>query len=206
MRCVLDIGPSERCHRKPANIDRVSADPSDEALLVSVGQGDVGAFNRLLDRHLDAIFRYLARLSQSTAHAEDLSQDTWLRVWQKAHTYRAARGGASSWLYRIAHNAFVDSHRQRRARREQPIAEHDGDDSVDLEVNDQTDRFEQLHSELHRLPTNQRSALALFHWQGFSVSQVADILGVSTRAAESLLTRARRKLRERLTQPQASHD
>jgi RNA polymerase sigma-70 factor (ECF subfamily) len=167
--------------------------------MAQVRQHDEAAFAELVRRHLDPLHRYLFRLTGSADDAEDLAQETFLRVWQRAASYRPGVVRLTTWLHRIAHNLAVDS--LRRARPE-PLA--DDDDGMPVPADDGADparaaasaEFERrLNHAIGILPANQRAALLLCQVQGFANRDAAAIMGVSVRGLESLLARARRSLR-----------
>ena len=168
----------------------------------SVSKGDKDAFGILVRRHVDSLYRYALRLTGSSDNAEDLVQETWLAVWQNANRYRPNKASLSTWMHRILHNKFIDG---RRRRREEPS--HTPADTADTQQHspwqsatpNEPDLMPRLNRLLSALPENQRAALTLAHIQGFSNKEIAHILGVSLRAAESILARARRTLREQLT-------
>ena len=80
----------------------------DAQLMQRIAGQDRGAFERLLDLHLTGVRSYLQRLSSDPSTAEDLAQETFLKVWLNAQQYQASTGALSTWLYRIAHNQFLD--------------------------------------------------------------------------------------------------
>jgi len=175
----------------------VQAD-SDDALMARVGAGEAEAFAVLVERHLDAIHRYVQRLTGSAADADELAQETFLRVWTEARRYQPATVRFSTWLHRIAHNLSVDTLRRRRS---EPLEDPDA-------LSDCSAGPEQAHAArqtavrlaaaLSALPQNQRAALLLTEVQGLSNQQVAEVMALGVRAVESLLARARRTLREQL--------
>lgn len=164
----------------------------------AVQRQDKSAFQQLMTRHLDSLYSYAIRLTRDTNNAEDLVQETWSRVWSNGAKYTAGKAKFSTWLYRILYNVFVDQYR----RHQQPaaaMADAQGHDELsDLQANEQLK--ERLDCALKQLSSNQRAALLLFHQQGFSTREVANIMHINVRAAESLLVRARRALRVSLTQ------
>lgn len=171
---------------------------SDDELMALVGKRDRAAYGRLLSSHLASVHRYLMRLTGSAADADELSQETFLRLWQYADRYHPGKVRFSTWLHRIAHNLAIDELRRRRT---------DSLDDPDALVDPGADpedqyRQRQLGAALDRaigtLPANQRAALLLCHVQGFSNHDAAGIMGIGLRALESLIARARRTLRERL--------
>ena len=172
--------------------------PDDDSLMKRVQKRDPEAFRLLVDRHLPTVHRYLTRLSGSRADADELSQETFLRVWTAAGSYRRGRGRFSTWLHRIAHNLHVDE--RRRQRNEPLLAEGEsrdpGPDPEQSMALSEQDR--QLQLALMNLPEAQRSALLLCQVQGLSTKQAAAVMGRGARSVESLVARARRSLRRSL--------
>jgi RNA polymerase sigma-70 factor (ECF subfamily) len=176
------------------------AEPDDDALVARVAAGDQAAFARLVERHLGSVHRYLGRLTGSAADAEELTQETFLRLWQRAGSYRPGTARLSTWLHRVAHNLAVDALRRNRevaieAEPGDPPAEAGADPATRLSA---WQTGQQLDRALRSLPTTQRAALLLCRVQGLGNREAAAVLGVSVRALESLLARARRRLRQAL--------
>ena len=178
----------------------LSAD-SDEAFMARVAAGDEQAFERLLSRHLDRIHHYLRLLTGHPQDSDDLAQETFIKVWLKARTFRPGRVRVTTWLHRIAHNVAMDHLRKagRAARAEafEPPREMAGPDAHGQQAQER----QRLHDALSALPENQRSAILLRHQQGLSNPDAAAVLGVSVRAVESLLSRGRRRLRALMDEP-----
>jgi RNA polymerase sigma-70 factor (ECF subfamily) len=176
-------------------------DDGDDALMERVKTRDGAAFECLLARHVTPIHRYVMRLVQSPADADELAQETFLRVWSAAETYRPGAVRFTTWLHRIAHNLCVD-----RLRRSPPD-QLDDPDALLCESGDPEravaarETAARLHRALGALPVAQRAALLLTEVQGLSSRQAAEVMDLGVRAVESLLARARRTLRERLERP-----
>lgn len=169
--------------------------------MTRVLRGDREAFAILVTRHLDPVHRYLLRMTGSRADAEDLSQETFLRVWERAARYRPGTARFTTWLHRVAHNLAVDAMR-RRPPDTVALADDIEDGHPDPSRAAEAARtFHQLDRALGSLPPNQRAALLLCQVHGFSNREAGAILGVSPRALESLLARARRSLRETVSRP-----
>lgn len=162
--------------------------------MARVQHQDRDAFAVLVERHLKGIHAFTHRMTRDADDAEDLTQETFLRVWANAGSWRPGRVKFTTWLYRIARNLCVDAHRRRR----------DVEDvDVDTLPSDAADpaagpAAAQLRHALERglatLPERQRTALLLCH-RGMSNRDAAAVLDVSVDALESLLARARRALR-----------
>lgn len=169
---------------------------------------DRSAFTQLVERHVDRLFNYAYRLSSSRDFAEDLVQDTWLLVWEKATRYSAGRASFTTWLFRVLHNRYIDLVRRQRPLREADLSQTqlEGLQQTASEVDDQdaelakTRRFERYYQALYKLPPDQRAALLLAQVQGFSNAEIGSILSTSVRAVESQQARGRRALRAALEQ------
>jgi RNA polymerase sigma-70 factor (ECF subfamily) len=174
-------------------------DPAAELLEVrAIAAGDSAIFQRLIDREAPRLLRFALGLLGSMEDAEDVVQDTLIRLWENAATWTPdARIG--TWLHRVCYNRAIDLLRRRRAFVE---------DSALLETIDDAElpdaamvRGEaelSLREAIERLPTRQRTAVLLFHFQDFSQREAARVMGVSEEALESMLARARRQLRQHL--------
>ncbi|MCZ6710706.1 MAG: sigma-70 family RNA polymerase sigma factor [Gammaproteobacteria bacterium] len=175
---------------------------SDDGLMARIRHHDQEAFACLLARHLNPVHAYLYRLTGSRADADDLSQDTFLRVWRKAASFKPGRVKLTTWLHRVAHNLCVDDFRKRRTHAvvslDEPPAGFE-EEAVHPAIQDaDCENLELVNIALMRLPESQRSALVLCQIQGFSNHEGAEILGISVSALESLLARARRRLKNEL--------
>jgi RNA polymerase sigma-70 factor, ECF subfamily len=159
-----------------------------------VAAGDVAAYRALVDAHLPRIVRFAERFLGSAAEAEDVAQETFLRLWTAAASY-TPDARPLTWLYRIAHNQCVDRHRKRRPETTE-VETASADRPSGLMQRKQT--AESVQRALAELPERQRAALTLVHYEGLAGEEAAAVLDVSVEALESLLSRARRTLRTSL--------
>ena len=176
---------------------------SDDGLMARIRHHDQEAFACLLARHLNSVHAYLYRLTGSHADADDLSQDTFLRVWRKAASFKPGRVQLTTWLHRIAHNLCVDDFRKRRTHavvslNELPLSGFEEEATRPATQVADGENLDLVNIALMRLPESQRSALVLCQIQGFSNRQAAVILGIGVSALESLLARGRRRLKNEL--------
>jgi RNA polymerase sigma-70 factor (ECF subfamily) len=163
-------------------------------LLARVAAGEADAFRSLVDRHLQTVLAVARRMLRDDAEAEDVAQDTMLRLWRNAGALQLGPGGVRPWLRRVVANLCID---RVRARRNTTVT-----DEVPEEVEAPTQMRHLLERELgarvdaalKSLPERQRLALTLFHYEGMSQIEVGEMMGVSDEAVESLLARARRTL------------
>ena len=169
---------------------------SDEALMELVKSRDQDAYVRLLDRHMGSIHAYIYRMCQHHNDADDLTQETFLRLWSRAATWRSGQVQLTTWLHRIAHNVCVDTFRRRGP---DDYAEIDPDTIVVTDDVPDDDRRRAVHNAIANLPERQRTALVLCQLHGWSNRDAAEVLSVSVDALESLVARARRTLKRELS-------
>ena len=168
----------------------------DRELFLRIAQGDKSAFGVFVNRHLEATVKFVARYLKNSADAEDVAQDSFIRVWQHAPEWKDQGHSPRSWLYRIAYNRAMDVLRRRKP--EEDIDELPGESSTPEDVAIQRDQSNIVNKAIAALPERQRTALWLCSHYGLSNKEAAEILQVSTEALESLLARARRSLRASL--------
>ena len=170
---------------------------SDEILMLRTGTGDRAAFRQLLERHLGRVVAFAARALGNRAGADDVAQETFLRLWAHASRWQPT-APLSTWLHRVALNLCLDSLRRARDVALDDIAEP-RDPGPSLLANMQArDVGRHVNAALAQLPAQQRVAIALCHYQGLRNAEAAEVMGVSVEALESLLARGRRTLRVRL--------
>lgn len=176
----------------------MSREETDEALLSRVAAGEPDAARRMMARKLPRILGLAVRVLGDRPEAEDVSQETFLRIWRQASRWRHGEARFDTWLHTVVLNLCRD---RLRRRRETYVAEPP-------EVADprpgpehglvQTSEREAVAAALAALPVRQREAIVLQYYQELSNGEAAAVLGVSVEALESLLSRARRTLRDRL--------
>ena len=169
-------------------------DTGDEALLALYAQGDQAAARALMLRHAPRLLALAARMLKDRAEAEDVTQEAMLRLWKIAPDWQSGQAKVSTWLYRIASNLCVDRLRKKRGVGLDQAPEL-ADQSPGAEQQMMAaDRGKALHAAMERLPERQRLALTLRHFQELPNPEIAAIMGTSTEAVGSLLSRARRTL------------
>ncbi len=160
--------------------------------------GDPLACRGLMERHLAPVLRYAARLLADSAEAEDVAQETFLRLWRSLDRWSGDGSGLAAWLFRVAHNLCIDRIRRRRTVPLDAVAEPMDERPDAAAALIRRERDAAVAAAIDALPERQRAALLLCHHEGLSNAEAGAILGVGVEAVESLLARARRSLRQRL--------
>lgn len=174
------------------------AERDDDALLVlRVGEGDVAAYRELVKRYAPKLSRFAERLLRDATEAEDVVQETFLRLWQRANEYQP-KARVTTWLHRITHNLAVDRLRSRGRTQQLPDEEEMPTSARQPTLIDEKRRVVALEAALSALPERQASAIVLVHLHGLTGAEAAEVLGVGVEAVESLLARGRRALKSQL--------
>ena len=187
----------------------MNRDLSSEDLMARVAKGDYGAFEPLVNRHQTSILNLIYRFVGDRTQAKDLAQEVFLRVWKGAKTYKP-EAKFTTWIYRIATNLCLNELKSAHRWRWFPFHRSDEDkgSSIEEALSDGSPSAEDLllareqnrriTDALRNLPANQRMALVLKRYDDLSYQEIAQILGCSVSAVESLLVRAKKTLQERL--------
>ena len=185
-----------------------SAEASDEELMLHYRDGDAAAFGALYTRHKGGVYRYLLRLSRDAAVAEELFQDVWTNLIRARAGY-TVQARFATYLYRLAHNRWIDHYRKSRPGTVVSLDEEDGEAPLDppdereipqdeaLDARRQAARLMELIAEL---PAAQREAFLLQQEGGMSVEEIAQATGVTRETAKSRLRYAMSKLRRGMLQ------
>ena len=176
----------------------------DSALMLRYRDGDVDAFRVLYERHNDSLYRYLLRLCKHRDTAEDLYQEVWSKIIKSRQRYRPT-AKFTTFLYRVAHNCFIDHiRRNKRHTNEVSIDPDESASSTDKpeQVTEQLIARERLNRALAELPREQRNVVLLFLEAGLSLDKIAGITGVNRETAKSRLRYATTKLKAALADPE----
>ncbi|WP_338065185.1 RNA polymerase sigma factor [Trinickia diaoshuihuensis] len=192
------------------------ADP-DAELIARVGRDDASAVRQLVARKLPRVLALAARMLGDRMEAQDVAQETFVRVWKQAPHWRVGEARFDTWLHRVALNLCYDRLRTRRETVDESAAVSSaaspadsqpyqalpaaGEPEAALEARQDGER---VRAALAALPPRQREALVLTYYQELSNAQAASLMGLSVDALESLLVRARRGMRTQLAQEEAA--
>ncbi len=177
---------------------RPGAADTDDELVLRAGRGDPAAIRALVARKLPRILGLAQRMLFDAAEAEDVAQETFIRVWRHAANWRPGEAKFDTWLHRVALNLCYDRLRRRRERPTADLPEQvDTGPAPDRNLH-ALDVGKRVAASLADLPPRQREAIVLCHYQELGNIEAAALMHVSVEALESLLSRGRRALRAAL--------
>jgi len=186
---------------------------SDEKLVSLIAQSHEQALAQLYDRYNRLIFSLAFAVVNDRETAEEITLDVFMRVWQKAETYRAEQAKVSTWLTHIARHHSIDVLRRRAARLdhsaihwEEAIRNVESSLPSPQESAELSLRRARIHAALARLPAEQKQALFLAYFGGYTQSQIAEILAQPLGTIKTRLRLAMQKLREFLKEEQGYKD
>ena len=170
----------------------------DAELLARFAQGDRAAAQVLTARLAPVVYAQAFRMLGDRAEAEDITQDSLLRLWHAAPDWQVGQAKVTTWLYRVTSNLCIDKMRKRKRQSSDAVPEMP-DDGPDMErrLQDRA-RAQALRAALSDLPDRQKQAMVLRHLEGLSNPDVAQIMQISVEAAESLMSRGKRRLADAL--------
>jgi RNA polymerase sigma-70 factor, ECF subfamily len=181
--------------------------PHTDAAAVSLARdGDSEAFRALVERHSRAVYRLACRMTGNPSDAEDVVQETFLRAYKQLGRFES-RANFSTWLHRIAVNCSIDLIRSRPHRE----SAHDMTDLEHFGAADgehvtrsperlmlSTEVQERITGAMSALSPMERAAFVLRHFEGHSIDEISQELGLKTNAAKHSIFRAVRKMRTAL--------
>jgi len=159
----------------------------------AVAQQDAGAFGELVRRHQSHVRNFLRKLSRDYVLADDLAQESFLRAWDKLHTYRG-RGTFIGWLLKVSYTTFLQS--KRKSNRYNEIlgelewAANSGAAEESHEISD-LDKFLAILSE------EERAVMILSYACGLSHREIGDVASLPVGTVKSIIFRGKEKIRER---------
>ena len=190
-------------------MDTTDTDNIDRADMFSLKRGQISALNSLMDRHSSSVFGFLYRMLGNEEDANDLAQETFVRVYQACQSFDTAQK-FTTWLFTIAANL---ARNQIRWRSRHPNVSLDAEtDSDTLGLSDilpsdattpqqaaeEAERNETVRRAVQLLPEEMREAIVLCEWEDMTVAEAAAVLNTTPKAVESRLYRARKLLSEKL--------
>lgn len=188
-------------------IRRDHAHLSDEALVALVARSSDAALGELYDRHSRTAYGLALRVVRDAALAEDVVQEAFLGVWRSATGFVPERARASTWIMTFVHRRAVDLVRREERRRAEPL------DHADEPLTGSTEDVawlrlerERVQQALAKLPDQQREAIELAYYGGFTQAQLAERLGQPLGTIKSRVFNGLGRLRELLAEGTGDED
>lgn len=174
---------------------------SDEELVLRIRGGDSVAFSALVYRHSRRFYAAAYRIMLSKEDAEDVVQEAFLKLWNGKAVWQEGKGAKfTTWFYRVVVNQARDHLAKRKDGRHTELTE-ELIQSGDMSAHDSMEKQQESQvviEALAELPERQRTALTLFYTEELSQKETAEIMGITPKAVESLIGRAKLAMRDRL--------
>lgn len=178
---------------------------NDWSLVAQVKEGDERAFDVIMERYKRPVMGFVYRMTGDAVEAEDVAQDVFIRAYQAIRKpgFHQATAQFSSWLFQVARHAALDYQRKKRRHPALSLAVmEDGGNTVaspgktarEQVADNEVGEF--VASAVARLPEDQRTAIILSEYEGFSDVEISDVLKCTQKSVEARLYRARRFLRK----------
>jgi len=183
-----------------------ASDDEDVRLMMRVKEGDVRAFERLVENHQRAVIGTVMRMLNNLEDAHDIAQQVFVRVWRSASRYEP-NAKFTTWLFTITRNLVFNELRRRGRKKEVSIQETEeachiepaSPRRVQPDVTAEREELENaIDHAIHSLPEKQRLAVSLRRYEDMPYEEICAILNMSLPAVKSLLFRARNELKEKL--------
>jgi len=183
--------------------------PEDRELIERCKRGDIGAFDQLFRRYTRQVYNYAFRMIPNYDDANDIAQEAFVRAFNSIRSFRGD-SNFSTWLFRIVYNVSLDEIKRRKGRYllsldEQLELEEDSltrqvesESPSPDELVEKQERDRILQEAIETLPEYQKAMIVLYHMQGFSYEEIAEIVGLPIGTVKSRLNRARESLKEKL--------
>ncbi len=180
----------------------VYADPQERELIARLQRRDPQALAELYDRYGRLAYSLVLRVVRDQAIAEDLVQETFLRVWNRVQSVDAAKGSIGPWLLAIARNRAIDYLRS-SAGRERGAVEFDETDHARLYCDMEagilvSDQARRVKVAMDKLPPNHRTVMELAYFEGLSQSEMAATMGQPLGTIKTWVRSALQSLRDEL--------
>lgn len=173
----------------------MGADP-DEDMIRRISAGDMAAVQAMVARKLPRILALATRMLGDPAEAEDVAQETFMRIWRHASGWRQGHARFDTWVHRVALNLCYDRLRRRREWTTDELPEVADEAALPDALPGDDER--RVRTALQRIAPRQREAIVLVYYQDLSNIEAASAMQVSVDALESLLARGRRAMQAML--------
>jgi len=187
-------------YNKPVSQASSPAIDPDADLIFGLRAGDERALSSLMDRHMNAIHKLAFYMLGDQMAAEDITQSVFLKTWTHMPTWQTGQAKLLTWMRRVATNACLDALKKKKPIYTDDVPDVNDEADTPFEALARVQQRQYVQAALGALPDNQRAAVTLSYYQGVSQKEGAAILEISEGAYESLLVRARKNLKARLSE------
>ncbi len=179
----------------------------DSILIERIKQGDLSAFDELIARYEKQVYSFAYRMAQNYDDANDIASEAFIKVFQAINKFRGD-SNFSTWVFRIVTNTYLDKKKRSKAHlnvaideyvelNESSVAKQFEDPAPDpLEMMEESERKDIILDAINQLPDYQRIIIDLFHLQGLSYEEIAEVVSLPIGTVKSRLNRARLVLRD----------
>jgi RNA polymerase sigma-70 factor (ECF subfamily) len=184
----------------PKETEKETEKTLDISLVQACQRGDIQAFSTLFERYRDLVFRLAYRFSDNIDEAQDLTQEIFMRVFERLGGFRR-ESMFSTWLYRVATNICLNQRRKPQATESLEALKNQIVDAASNPAAAYAHRelSEQMQAAISELPESLKSVFILVGLEDLSYQQAADVLGLTVEAVRMRMSRARRELKEKLS-------
>lgn len=172
--------------------------PSDLELVAAARKGDQTAYGKLVDRHLRSVYSVALRVVGQSSDAEDVSQDTFLRAFERLDLFDDSRN-FRNWLLKIASNLAINRIRSRTREHKFQLKLADTDEAPGGPDDNEVPTPREWAHWLDQIDDMQRAAIVLFHFHDMPYTEIAEVLQVPVNTVRTYLYRGRKRLRELMT-------
>jgi RNA polymerase sigma factor (sigma-70 family) len=169
--------------------------PLDHELMLAVRDGDLDKLGTIFERYSGRLYNFFLRQTADPHASEDLVQDTFRRILESRHTYRA-EGTFASWIFAIARSVHITRWRKHRHARNQDELTEDMKDpgpALDLELENRLD-VSRLQQALARLPDDKREVLLMSRFENMKYEEIAEVAGCAIGTVKARIHRALKEL------------
>ena len=173
---------------------------TESEIVALVRDGRREGYEAMLSRYADRVFAMIVKLVPNVLDAQELTQDVFLRAFDRINSYDPQRSSLSTWLCRIAYRRALDflkrNHPQVLSIEDNQVWQTDiSDEQLEAELStNREERIELLERLIDELPSDERTLLTLYYYDGYPLTEIAYIMGIDAKVLANRLYRTRKKL------------
>lgn len=181
-------------------MQQVTSALTESEIIALVRDGRREGYEAMLSRYAERVFAMIVKLVPNMMDAQELTQDVFLRAFDRINSYNPQRSSLSTWLCRIAYRRAIDflkrNHPQVLSIEDSQVWQTDiSDEQLEAELStNREERIELLERLIDELPTDERTLLTLYYYDGYPLTEIAYIMGIDAKVLANRLYRTRKKL------------